>query len=64
MFATHPDRATTLFHEQAEILADPTLRRLFLGYDHAHDLDAGDQRFVPGMGTARLPHSRPTGRMT
>ncbi|WP_328960503.1 MerR family transcriptional regulator [Streptomyces virginiae] len=44
VFATHPDRATTLFHEQAEILADPTLRWLFLGYDHAHDLDADDPR--------------------
>ncbi|WP_351229692.1 MerR family transcriptional regulator [Streptomyces sp. NPDC002133] len=44
VFATHPDRATTLFHDQAEILTDPTLRQLFLDYDHAHDLDADDPR--------------------
>lgn len=42
VFATHPDRATTLFHDQAETLADPELRQLFLDYDHAHDLDADD----------------------
>ncbi|MGO4458579.1 MerR family transcriptional regulator [Streptomyces sp. M-16] len=44
VFATHPDRAITLFHDQAQILADPALRQLFLGYDHAHDLDADDPR--------------------
>ncbi|WP_407835816.1 MerR family transcriptional regulator [Streptomyces sp. DSM 116496] len=44
VFATHPDRANTLFHEQAEILADPALRQLFLEYDHAYDLDADDPR--------------------
>lgn len=44
VFAAHPDRATALFHDQAETLADPALRRLFLDYDHAHDLDAGDPR--------------------
>ncbi|MGW1882884.1 MerR family transcriptional regulator [Streptomyces sp. NPDC001970] len=44
VFATHPDRAITLFHEQAETLADPALRQLFLDYDHAHDLDADDPR--------------------
>ncbi|MFC9431399.1 MerR family transcriptional regulator [Streptomyces sp. NPDC056987] len=42
VFATRPDRAITLFHEQAEILADPALRQLFLAYDHAHDVDADD----------------------
>ncbi|MFF3128320.1 MerR family transcriptional regulator [Streptomyces sp. NPDC057908] len=42
VFATHPDRAITLFHDQAETLADPALRQLFLDYDHAHDLDADD----------------------
>ncbi|MGG2462742.1 MerR family transcriptional regulator [Streptomyces sp. RGM 3693] len=42
VFATHPDRAITLFLEQTEILSDPTLRQLFLDYDHAHDLDADD----------------------
>ncbi|MEU1804128.1 MerR family transcriptional regulator [Streptomyces sp. NPDC019937] len=44
VFATHPDQAITLFREQAEILADPALRQLFLDYDRAHDLDADDPR--------------------
>jgi hypothetical protein len=44
VFATHPDSAAALFRDQAEILDDPALRRLFLDYDHAHDLDAGDPR--------------------
>lgn len=44
MFATHADRAITLFHDQAETLADPALRQLFLDSDHAHDLDADDSR--------------------
>ncbi|MGZ9935026.1 MerR family transcriptional regulator [Streptomyces sp. NC-S4] len=44
VFATRPDRAFTLFHDQAETTADPTLRQLYLGYDHAYDLDAADPR--------------------
>ncbi|WP_406463249.1 MerR family transcriptional regulator [Streptomyces sp. NBC_01622] len=44
VFATHPDHAITLFHDQAESLADPALRKLFLAYDHAHDLDPDDPR--------------------
>ncbi|RAY15542.1 MerR family transcriptional regulator [Actinomadura craniellae] len=44
VFATHPDQAITLFRDQSEILADPALRRLFLDYDRAHDLDADDPR--------------------
>lgn len=44
VFATHPDHAITLFHDQAESLADPALRQLFLDYDHAHDLGAQDPR--------------------
>lgn len=44
VFATHPDHASTLFDDQAEILADPALRRLFLDYDHAYGLDADDPR--------------------
>jgi DNA-binding transcriptional MerR regulator len=44
VFATYPDRAITLFHDQAESLADPALRQLFLDYDHAHDLDPDDPR--------------------
>ncbi len=44
VFATHPDRASTLFQDEAEILADSSLRQLFLAYDHAHDLNADDPR--------------------
>ncbi len=44
VFATHPDTAITLFHDQAQTLADPTLRQMFLDYDHAHDLDPNDPR--------------------
>lgn len=44
VFASHPDRAITLFRDQAETLADPALRQLFLDYDQAHDLDADDPR--------------------
>ncbi|WP_329012323.1 MerR family transcriptional regulator [Streptomyces sp. NBC_00690] len=44
VFATHPQHAITLFHDQAETLAEPALRQLFLDYDHAHDLDADDPR--------------------
>lgn len=44
VFATHPDRAVTLFQDQAESLADPALRQIFLDYDHAHDLDPDDPR--------------------
>ncbi|MFE0186744.1 MerR family transcriptional regulator [Streptomyces sp. NPDC058989] len=44
VFATHPERAAALFEDQAETLADPVLRQLFLDYDHAHDLDADDPR--------------------
>ncbi|MEZ0067152.1 DNA-binding transcriptional MerR regulator [Streptacidiphilus sp. MAP12-20] len=44
VFATHPDLAATLFHDQAETVAEPALRRLFLDYDYAHDLDADDPR--------------------
>jgi DNA-binding transcriptional MerR regulator len=44
VFATHPDTALTLFRDQAELLADPALRQVFLDYDHAHDLDPHDPR--------------------
>jgi hypothetical protein len=44
VFATHPDRAITLFHDQAGTLTDPALRQLFLDYDRAYDLDADDPR--------------------
>lgn len=44
VFATHPDRAIDLFHDQAQSLSDPALRQLFLDYDHAHDLVPDDPR--------------------
>lgn len=44
VFATHPDTAITLFRDQAQILADPTLRQIFLDYDRVHDLDPHDPR--------------------
>ncbi|MFF5277227.1 MerR family transcriptional regulator [Streptomyces sp. 900116325] len=44
VFATHPDRALDLFHDQARSLSDPALRQLFLDYDHAHDLVPDDPR--------------------
>ncbi|MGC7101667.1 MerR family transcriptional regulator [Amycolatopsis lurida] len=44
VYATRPDTAPALFHEQAQILADPVQRELFLDYDHAHDLDPHDPR--------------------
>ncbi len=43
-FATHPDHAFTLFRDQAEMLANPALRQLFLAYDQARGLDADDPR--------------------
>ncbi|MFB6667729.1 MerR family transcriptional regulator [Streptomyces parvus] len=39
-FATHPDHAFTLFRDQAEMLANPAPRQLFLAYDQARGLDA------------------------
>lgn len=44
VFATCPDRALALFHDQAAILADPALRQLFLDYDGAYDLESDDPR--------------------
>ncbi|GHI40558.1 hypothetical protein [Streptomyces violascens] len=44
VFATLPDRAATLFDDQAEPQADPALRQLYLDYDHAYDLDVDDPR--------------------
>ena len=42
VFATHPDIALGLFRDQAQALTDPTLRRIYLDYDGAHDLDPRD----------------------
>lgn len=42
VFATHPDIALGLFHDQAQALTDHDLRRIYLDYDHAHDLDPRD----------------------
>jgi len=44
LFATHPRTAIELFRDQADALSDPALRRIYLGYDRAHDLDPGDPR--------------------
>lgn len=42
VFVTHPDLALELFRDQAQQLTDPALRRMYLDYDHAHDLDPHD----------------------
>lgn len=42
VFATHPDMAIDLFHDQARAQEDPGLRQIFLDYDRAHDLDPTD----------------------
>jgi hypothetical protein len=44
VFATHPDTAIDLFHDQAQALTDPVLRQIYLDYDRAHDLDPRDPR--------------------
>lgn len=44
VFATHPDTAINVFLDQAQSMADPALRRIFLDYDHTHDLDPYDPR--------------------
>ncbi|MEU7032973.1 MerR family transcriptional regulator [Streptomyces sp. NPDC046237] len=44
VFATRPEQAHTLFHDQADSLSDPALRQLFLDFDRAHDLDHADPR--------------------
>jgi DNA-binding transcriptional MerR regulator len=46
VFATHPVTARTAFDDQAEMLADPARRELFLAYDQAHDLDPADPRLA------------------
>jgi DNA-binding transcriptional MerR regulator len=42
VFATHPETAAELFHDQAQALTEPALRQIFLDYDHAYDLDPED----------------------
>jgi len=44
VFATHPDTAIELFHDQAQALTDHALRQIYLDYDRAHDLDPRDPR--------------------
>ncbi|MEU3478014.1 MerR family DNA-binding transcriptional regulator [Streptomyces sp. NPDC033754] len=39
VFATHPDHANTLFRDQAESLADPVLRQLFLTTQYLEEAD-------------------------
>lgn len=66
VFATHPETAIALFHDQAEALRDPNLRQLYLDYDHAHDLDPKDprladlaNRIVKASGTRYDPEGPP-----
>jgi len=42
VFATHPESAAALLHDQQQILNDPASRRIFLDYDQSHDLDPED----------------------
>lgn len=42
VFATHADIAYELFRDQAQAVTDPALRKLYLDYDRAHDLDPRD----------------------
>ena len=44
VFATHPGTARALFTDQADALADPGLRQIYLDYDHAHDWNPDDPR--------------------
>lgn len=46
VFATHPDTAIRLFHDQAQALTDPALRQIYLDYDRAYDLDPADPRLA------------------
>lgn len=43
-FGTYPETALTLFLDQADALADPVQRQIFLDYDRAFDLDPHDPR--------------------
>jgi DNA-binding transcriptional MerR regulator len=42
VYATHPEIAGQFFADQAEAVSDPALRRLYLDYDRAHDLEPDD----------------------
>jgi len=44
VFATYPDTAVGLFHDQVQALTDPMLRQIYLDYDQAHDLNPHDPR--------------------
>ncbi|WP_414942534.1 MerR family transcriptional regulator [Amycolatopsis sp. cmx-11-51] len=44
VFTVHPVTSVALFRDQAQILADPALRQMFLDYDRAYDLDPRDRR--------------------
>ncbi len=43
VFAAHPEAAATLVRDQAEMMADPALRRIYRDYDRAYDLDPADE---------------------
>lgn len=64
VFATHPEIATDLFHDQAQAVAHPELRQLYLDYDQAHDLDPTDPRLdalAERMVEASIERYRPDG---
>lgn len=42
VFAAQPDTAAELFRDQADAMSDDGLRRMFLDYDRAYDLDPHD----------------------
>jgi DNA-binding transcriptional MerR regulator len=52
VFATQPDTAIELFHDQAQALTDQALRQVYLDYDRAHDLDPGIHGATPPQTTA------------
>lgn len=48
VFATQPETAQELFRDQAEQLTNPALRKLYLDYDRAYDLEPSDP-FLVGL---------------
>lgn len=42
LFATHPETAADLLHDQAQALTEPARRQIFLDYDRVYDLDPRD----------------------
>jgi DNA-binding transcriptional MerR regulator len=57
LFATHPETAAELLHDQAQAHTDPALRQIFLDYDRAHDLDPADP-FLPQLANRAVAATR------